>query len=93
MTKQSRSDNTHEEDGLCFVLLQIFNVMAEVRLKAEYGDYLAYTCAALKGEGMNEKMDWQDYHILLVRELKRQRSHFYLDTYKPSVSYLISILL
>ena len=39
--------------------------MAELRLKAEYGDYLAYTCTALKGEGMNdliwktEKLDWQ----------------------------------
>lgn len=34
-------------------------------MMAEYGDYLAYTCSALKTEGMNdliwkmEKLDWQ----------------------------------
>ena len=39
--------------------LELFNAMAE------YGDYLAYTCSALKTEGMNdliwkmEKLDWQ----------------------------------
>ena len=62
---QSRYDKIHGEDGLCFALVELFNVMAELRLKAEYGDYLAYTCTALKGEGMNdmiwkvEKLDWQ----------------------------------
>ena len=62
---QCRYDKIHGDDGLCFALVEIFNVMAELRLKAEYGDYLAYTCIALKGEGMNdmiwkmEKLDWQ----------------------------------
>ena len=62
---QSRYDKIHGDDGLCFALVEIFNVMAELRLKAEYGDYLAYTCTALKGEGMNDlvwktkKLDWQ----------------------------------
>ena len=62
---QSRYDKIHGQDGLCFALVEMFNLMAEVRLKAEYGDYLAYTCTALKGEGMNdmiwklEKLDWQ----------------------------------
>ena len=62
---QSRYDKIHGQDGLCFALVEMFNVMAEVRLKAEYGDYLAYTCTALKGEGMNDmiwklqKLDWQ----------------------------------
>ena len=62
---QSRYDKIHGQDGLCSALVEMFNVMAEVRLKAEYGDYLAYTCAALKGEGMSDmiwklqKLDWQ----------------------------------
>ena len=62
---QSRYEQIHGKDGLCFALVEIFNVMAELRLKAEYGDYLAYSCTALKGEGMNdliwkvEKLDWQ----------------------------------
>lgn len=62
---QSRYDKIHGEDGLCFALVEIFNVMAELRLKAEYGDYLAYSCTALKGEGMKdlvwkvENLDWQ----------------------------------
>ena len=62
---QSRYDKIHGQDGLCFALVEMFNVMAEMRLKAEYGDCLAYTCTALKGEGMNDmiwklqKLDWQ----------------------------------
>ena len=55
---QSRYDKIHGDDGLCFALVELFNVMAELRLKAEYGDYLAYTCAALKGEGMSD-MIWK----------------------------------
>ena len=53
------------KDGLCTVLLELFNAMAELRLKAEYGDYLAYACTSLKGNNMNdmiwkvEKMNWQ----------------------------------
>ena len=68
---RSRYDKIHRDDGVgftlvdCFALVEIFNVMVELRLKAEYGDYLAYTCTALKGEAMSdmiwkvEKLDWQ----------------------------------
>ncbi len=55
---QSRYEKIHGKNGLCFALVEIFNVMAELRLKAEYGDYLAYTCTALKGEEMND-MIWK----------------------------------
>ena len=40
--------------------------MAEIRMKAEYGDYLAYACANLKTERMNDlawkidRLDWQE---------------------------------
>ena len=44
---QSRYDKIHGQDNLCFALVELFNVMAEVRIKAEYGDYLAYTCTAI----------------------------------------------
>ena len=62
---QSRYDRIHGEDGLCSALVEIFHAMAELRMKAEYGDYLAYACTALKGENMKdmiwktEKLDWQ----------------------------------
>ena len=46
---QSRYDRVHDADGLCSALVEFFNMMVEVRLKVEYGDYLAYTCTALKG--------------------------------------------
>ena len=55
---QSRWDKIHGTDGLCFALVEIFNAMAELRMKAEYGDYLAYTCSALKG-GVMEQMIWR----------------------------------
>ena len=51
---RSRWEKIHGANGLCFALVEMFNVMAELRLKAEYGGYLAYTCIALKGEGMND---------------------------------------
>ena len=63
---QSRYEKTHGEDGLCFAVVELFNAMAELRMKAEYGDYLAYTCLALKDERMDdmiwkiEKLDWQE---------------------------------
>ena len=41
---QFRYEKIHGNDGLCTVLLELFNAMAELRLKAEYGDYLAYAC-------------------------------------------------
>lgn len=62
---QSRYDKLHGSEGLCYALVELFNAMGELRMKAEYGDYLAYTCSTLKAEGMEdmiwkiEKLDWQ----------------------------------
>ena len=61
--------------------------MAELRLKAEYGDYLAYTCTALKGEGMNdmiwkfEKLNWQAVGVRIRTEeiTRAERKHRRLD--------------
>ena len=55
---QSRYHKTHGENGLCFVLMEIFNAMAELRLKADYADILAYSRTALEGERMND-MIWK----------------------------------
>ena len=61
----SRYEKIHSTDGLCHTLVELFNAMAELRMMAEYGDYLVYTCSALKTESMNdmiwkvEKLDWQ----------------------------------
>ena len=63
---QSRYDKIHGNDGLCTTLMELFNAMAELRLKAEYGDYLAHMCSALKAENMSDmvwkvkKLDWQE---------------------------------
>ena len=63
--RQFRYEKIHGNDGLCTVLLELFNAMAELRLKAEYRDYLAYACTSLKGNNINDmiwrvqKMDWQ----------------------------------
>ena len=62
---QFRCEKFHGNDGLCTVLLELFNAMAELRLKAEYGDCLAYACTPLRGNNTNnkiwrvQKMDWQ----------------------------------
>ena len=40
------------KDGLCWALVEICNAMAELPLKAEYRDYLAYSCTALRGGKM-----------------------------------------
>ena len=62
---QSRYDKLHGDEGLCCTLIELVNAMGEIRMKTEYGDYLAYTCSALKAEGIDdmiwkiEKLDWQ----------------------------------
>ncbi|KAL6713721.1 hypothetical protein ACLMJK_008213 [Lecanora helva] len=62
----SRYEKTRGKDGLCSALVELFNAMVELRLQAEYGDYLACTCTALKEDRMKdlkwkiEKLDWQD---------------------------------
>ena len=71
---QSRYDKIHGDQGLCGTLVELFNAMAELRMKAEYGDYLAYTCTALKEEGMNDligkidKLDWQAVAERVMKE-------------------------
>ena len=50
----SRYEIIHGNNGLCHNLIELFNAMAELRMMAEYGDYLAYTCSALKTETMND---------------------------------------
>lgn len=50
--------------------------MAVIRMKAEYGDYLAYTCSASKTESMNDpswkvdKRDWQ----AVAEQMKKEES-------------------
>ena len=61
----SRYEKIHGSNGLCHNLIELFNAMAEIRMMVEYGDYLAHTCTALKGNNMNDmkwkvdKLDWQ----------------------------------
>lgn len=61
---QSRYDKIHGDDGLCCALVKLFHAMAEIRMKVEYGDYLAYAYSILKTESMNDlarkidRLDW-----------------------------------
>ena len=71
---QSRYDEIHGHDGLCHALVELFDAMVEIRMKAEYGDYLAYTCAALRKESMSDlvwkidKRDWQE----VARQIEKE---------------------
>ena len=70
----SRYEKIHGPDGLCSTLIESFYAMVEPRMKAEYGDYLAYTCYVLKGEGMSDmvwkvnKLDWQEVAKRIIKE-------------------------
>ena len=72
----SRYEKIHGPNGLCVVVVDVSNAMAELRLKAEYGDYLAYTCSALKGDNFNDmiwkiqKVDWQVVGSQILEEEK-----------------------
>ena len=51
---QSRYDQPHGDEGLCCTIVEVFNAMREIRMEAEYGDYLTCTCSTLKAEGMDD---------------------------------------
>ena len=38
----SRYEKIHDHEGLCCTLVEQFNAMAEIRMMAEYGDYLVF---------------------------------------------------
>ena len=73
---QSRYDKIHGKDGLCNTVIELFNAMAELRMKVEYGDYLSHTCSALKAENMGDmiwkvkKLDWQE----VGRQVKKEET-------------------
>ena len=71
---QSRYDKIHGSDGLCTTLVELFNAMAELRMMAEYGDYLAHVCSALKANNMSDmvwkikKLNWQEVGQQIKKE-------------------------
>lgn len=76
---QSRWDRLHSEGGVVDVLVDSFNAMAELRMKAQYGDYLGYACEALKTEDMAtmrwkvDRLNWQaTAERILEEEDKRE---------------------
>ena len=73
----SRFEETHGEGGLCDTLINSTKAMLELRLKIEYGDYLAVNCATLKENrfqgylwknGMGKAFDWIKVAELLFEE-------------------------
>ena len=74
---QSRYNKIHGDDGLCHALVEFFYAMAEIRMKAKYGDYLAHTCAALKTESMKDmawKIDWRDWQEVAQQIEKEEKT-------------------
>ena len=73
---QSRFDKIRGHNELCRTLVEFFDVMVQSRMKAEYGDYLAYTCTSLKGNDVDDvtwkvdKVDWQ----AVAERLKKEES-------------------
>ena len=71
---QSRYDKIHGDDGLCCALVGLFYAMSEIRMKVEYGDYLAYACVSLTTESMNDlawkidRLDWQEVAERIEKE-------------------------
>ena len=45
---QSRWPSLHSKEGFCTLIVNEFNALAELRMKVEYGDYLAMACNDLK---------------------------------------------
>lgn len=73
---QSRYDKIHGHGGLCNTLVELFNAMAEIRMKADYGDYLADPCSALKAQSMNDlvwKTDTHDWQSVAEQIMKEER--------------------
>ena len=72
----SKYEKIHGHEGICYTLVEQFDAMAELRMMAEYGEYLAYTCTTLNGDAMNdlawktEKLDWQ----AVAEEIKKEEA-------------------
>lgn len=73
---RSRFDETHGPGGLCETLVHASNAMLELRLKIDYGDYLAVNCAILKEhrfQGLlwkkGENLDWIAVGEILQNEI------------------------
>ena len=54
MVEGARFHEIQGDGGHYLILIKAFTVMVEL----QYGDYLAYTCTALKGEGSSD-MIWK----------------------------------
>ena len=78
----SRFHEVHGPDGLCDTLMENAALMIEIRLKVEYGDYLAVSLAKLKEpkfEGfqwkIHPKLSWVDVGRLLKKEKAEMDRH------------------
>lgn len=78
---QSRHELLHGHRGLCRMLVNEFNALSELRIRVEYGDYLAMACTDLKklkrplgpnGEDNGyfgwKRVQWQQVASELLRE-------------------------
>ena len=71
---QSRFEKILGQKVLCQTLVEFFDTMVQLRMMAEYGDYLAYTCMSLNGNDMDHvnwkvnKLDWQAVAERLEKE-------------------------
>lgn len=56
---QSQYNKIHGDDGHCFALVEILNIMTELRPKAEYGGYLGYIWYGFQRR-RNDRLDLED---------------------------------
>ena len=78
----SRFDEVRGPWGLCEMLIRNAALIADVRLKVEYGDHLAISLTKLKEERfggfqwkLDPRLDWVDVAEILTKE-KEQRDRF-----------------
>ena len=78
---------TNGTDGLCDIIVEVFDAMVELRMRGDYGDYLVDyhtstalkgddTRTALKGENMNDmkwKVDKMDWQAV-AEEVKKEEA-------------------
>ncbi|KAI4155855.1 MAG: hypothetical protein L6R39_001170 [Caloplaca ligustica] len=85
---ESVHEKIHGQEGLCQKLVESVEAMAEVRMSAEYGDYLSWACKELKAENMgamiwrkplNRDMDWQAVNRVIALDEEALRQHDQLE--------------
>ncbi|KAI9714150.1 MAG: hypothetical protein M1812_006478 [Candelaria pacifica] len=79
---ESKMEEVHGKSGLCDAITQSLELVAEVRLRTDYGDYMAISLAPYQTPDFDEyfwrfpnKKDWQAVSAALDEERKRMQEY------------------